>query len=106
MALSGGSLGVSFTFLDKFLADRTPEQPGALILAWGLWTSSLTLVLASHYFSALAMRKAIEQVDAGKTGAEVPGGLYDSLIKWTNALGGLGFVAGVLAMARFVYINL
>lgn len=106
MALSGGALGISFAFLDKVLRDRVPQKPKALVFAWILWTLSLTLVLASHYFSALAMRKAIQQVDAGRMGLETPGGFYDWLIKWANALGGIAFVAGVIAMACFVYAKL
>ena len=48
MALSGGAIGISFTFLKTIGDFNTLERPCLLLLAWGLWGFSIVSVLTSH----------------------------------------------------------
>jgi hypothetical protein len=104
LTLSGGALGLSLTFVAKF----TGQGRSATVFlssAWVIWAVSLICVLASHYFSTLAMRKAIEQLDKGLIYEETPGGGHDRAIRVLNGVGGLLFVLGVAAILIFAVSN-
>lgn len=105
IALSGGALGVSFAFVKDFLGGRIPQCTGFLMAAWAAWITSLLLVLWSYYFSALSMRKAISQLDAGTIRSQRTGGWFAVAIAWLNALGGLSFLVGIGFAAGFVFAN-
>lgn len=106
MALSGGALGISFAFIEKVVGSGVPRSVGALKFAWVAWVVSLAAVLTSHYLSALAMRRALEQYDGGRRPGERVGGAFDSLTSFFNAAGGLAFLAGAAAAGLFVIRNL
>lgn len=106
IALSGGALGISFSFVSAFLRDAPAQCPGLLRAAWICWASSLALTLLAYYLSPLAMRKAIAQLDKGTIRTERQGGYFDRILPWLNAAGGLLFIAGVLVMGWFVYLNM
>lgn len=106
LSLSGGALGVSFAFVRQFVGAGVASEPGVLFAAWICWIASLASVLLSHYFSTLAIRKAIEQLDAGAMGAERVGGHFDTAVAVLNGAGGLLFIAGLVVIAFFVRANL
>ena len=54
LTLSGGALGLSFAFVRDFIGSGAPERTEYLVAAWVGWVVSLSMVLASHYFSTLA----------------------------------------------------
>ena len=105
LTLSGGALGISFAFVRDFIGTESVSDVGFLVGAWAGWIASLTMVLLSHYFSTLALRRAIEQVDAGTIYNEQVGGHYDVFVKWLNGLGGLSFVIGLVLIGFFVISN-
>lgn len=106
LTLSGGALGVSFTFVEQFIGSGPAARSGFLLAAWMAWTASLAIILLSHYFSTLAIRATIEQVDAGKIYEERPGRWYDTAVKWANLLGALLFILGVIFVVVFSMSNL
>ncbi len=108
LSLSGGALGVSFAFVDKFVAPAVMKSPFLLFAAWLSWGLSVTVVLASFFFSQLAMRRAIKQVDAGagKIYIKRPGGACAVATAVCNAAGGLLFAFGVGCIILFVRANL
>jgi hypothetical protein len=106
MALSGGALGVSFAFVEKFLGGNPTQEVGFLVAAWAAWVGSLLCVPGSHYCSTLAMRKAIDQVDNGTVRKETPGGRYDVIISCLNGSGGVLFLAGAALAGFFVFSNI
>ena len=77
-----------------------------MFLAWICWGVSVAAVLASYYFSHIALRKAISQVDAGTIYDGTAGGLGTTLTYVCNALGGLLFIVGVGLLALFVWSNM
>ena len=94
VALSGGALGISFAFVERFVGDDPPLALWALMAAWVAWVCSLALVLGSHFFSTQALRKAVTQVDEKKINTERVGGNYDRVLVWLNAIGGITFILG------------
>jgi len=105
MALSSGALGVSFAFVDKIVRPGSPVAMSYIAAAWFCWVGSLTLVLVSHYFSALAMRKTVKQIDTDVLHKQHPGGWYDYAIVVLNPLGAASFVAGAILAGLFVLEN-
>lgn len=101
-SLSGGALGVSFAFMDKFVKDGSPVHPWLLKLSWGLWVLSLLTVLVSHIMSASALREAVRQIDSGVK----PGGWRDKLVGGLNWTGCALFVGGATSAGLFVFANL
>jgi hypothetical protein len=106
MALSGGALGVSFAFLKDVAGARPWSSAATLFAAWLCWGVSIVAVLASYYFSHVALRRAIGQVDAGTIRNSTPGGYFTWFTYVSNALGGLLFLAGVVLIAVFVSANM
>ncbi len=60
IALSGGALGLSLTFVKEIVDLANALQTQWLLTAWICWTTSLLCVLLSFWLSAKAMRKAIK----------------------------------------------
>jgi hypothetical protein len=106
MALSGGALGVSFAFVEKFLGGQPGAAVVALEVAWAAWVLSLAAVLTSHYLSAVAMRRLLERVDAGEWASLPKRSRLDTGIIVLNALGGAAFIAGAISAGVFVVCNL
>jgi hypothetical protein len=106
MALSGGALGLSFSFLKEIVGKKGIVSGGYLLAAWVCWGASVTCTLFSFYTSALALRRAVGQVDNEKLYTEVPGGWLDLLTEVLDFSSGLLFLGGVIALVLFVYRNL
>ena len=105
MTLSGGALGLSFTFL-KYVGN--PDKLAAksfLLGAWGMWGLSISIVLCSHYLSHRAMRHALEAMNRNELSQEKPGGVADDVINWLNPLGGILFLLGLVSLMVFVWKN-
>jgi hypothetical protein len=106
LTLSGGALGVSFAFVEKFTVAGNTVCKELLLASWVSWATSLALILLSHYCSTFAMRKAVAQVDAGTISTQPPGGAWDNATKALNALGAMTFVVGVVFICTFAINNL
>jgi hypothetical protein len=106
MALSGGALGLSFSFLKEVVGKKGIVSGGYLLAAWACWGASVTCTLASFYTSVLAMRHAVKQVDDDSIYTALEAGRFDLLTKVLNVTAGLLFVVGVIALVLFVHRNL
>ena len=106
VALSGGALGVSFAFVERFIGDDPPRVLWTLMVAWVVWVCSLAFVLGSHFFSTMAMRATVVQLDDGKIYTEPVGGASGRVLVWLNFLGGATFILGAFLAGVFVWYNL
>lgn len=106
LALSGGALGITFAFIKDIVGDKPIINSDLIFFAWLSWGISVSVVLLSYYFSHLALRKAIRQVDDAKIHKNRPGGLFDLITGVLNALGGILFLVGVILAALFAQLNL
>ena len=106
MALSGGALGLSFTFL-RDVAKTTPlHWTPYLLAAWLCWGLSVSCVLCSFLTSALALRKATDQTDAKLIYLELVGGKYNTITKRLNYAGGALFLLGLVLLVIFIGVNM
>jgi hypothetical protein len=96
IALSGGALGISMSFVDKFIGSRTVACPHLLLNAWLLWTLSLVIVLFSFALSRRALRHMIRQIDKGVSISDT--GKDSRLTQAANLLAPLSFIAGTILM--------
>src|ERR1041384_3332720 len=92
LALSGGALGISITFVKDLLGPGTLSCKGCLLTSWICWGVSVLTILVSYYASQLTLNRAIKQIDAG-TRPLRPGGAFRVFTLTLNAIGGILFVA-------------
>ncbi len=114
MALSGGALGVSLAFVRDLVPH--PREVLWLMLAWGLFATSLLAILVSFLTSQAAIRVALDQYDRGKADrgeddkseAEhgEAGGVPGVMTIVLNALAAGAFVVGVICVLVFGWFNL
>jgi len=106
LALSGGALGVSMTFLKDVVINRGVEGGGYLLAAWVCWGLSVTCTLSSYYTSSQALRRAVAQTDDKLIYLELAGGRFNQVTKALNFSAGLLFALGVVSIVVFVAHNL
>jgi hypothetical protein len=106
LSLSGGALGISFIFLKDVLGNKPILDKNYLLISWVSWGLSSIAVLASFYFSHLALRRAIDQVDKGTIKNQRPGGCLSIATDILNASGAILFFIGVLLITLFASSNL
>jgi hypothetical protein len=106
LSLSGGALGISFAFVDKFIAGKPVVFAWELVLAWVAWAVSMSCVLVSFYMSQQALRHTLVQIDSGRIYSEPPGGRFDGMTRFLNPAGMVLFFVGVGFMVVFVSNNL
>jgi hypothetical protein len=105
MALSGGALGVTFSFWKELSGRAAPVHSGFLVVAWICWGLSVTSVLFSFYTSQRALRHAISQVEERTIYLYRPGGWFGRITTSLNAFGGILFFLGLLLTCIFAYQN-
>jgi preprotein translocase subunit Sss1 len=106
LALSGGSLALSFAFTKDILGTADAVHSIYLLLAWAAWTASSTSVLMSFFTSQRACRKVIRQLDAASKVPARPGGWLDFGTEVLNIAGLVLFVVGLVMMVIFLNHNL
>lgn len=106
LTLSGGALGISFTFLKDIVGVNSITEPAFLIWSWRLWAGSILCVLFSYFLSHLSLRKAIAQVDDQTIYDQKPGAMWSTWTACLNIAGAALFVLGVLMLTCFASINL
>jgi hypothetical protein len=105
VALSGGALGLSFTFLKDVANGQASSHTSLLIAAWASWGLSLAFTLTSFYTGVAALRETIRQIDQGTLYQERPGRWFDRITTLLNPAAGLLFIFGLVFMMAFVYFN-
>ena len=105
ISLSSGALGISFVFVSNITTEPI-QRPLLLILAWGVWGLSVTLILTSFVTSRFAFQRAVKQVDTEKVHDERPGGLLTVITNMLNIISGMLFIVGVFLLAWFVTVNM
>lgn len=103
LSLSGGALGVSFAFTQHFLGTPPYRLQLLLVLAWLAWAASILAILASFFFSNIALRRALSGDCSATTEKS---NRCDSVTAVLNIIGGVFFPTGVVFLAIFVLKNL
>jgi|ERR1051326_4718062 hypothetical protein len=105
IALSGGALAVSITFVKTLISDHA-QRLAFLLGAWGLWLISLALVVLSFYISIEAHRTAVKGFDENPDGTERLGGHWDKMTRSFRPISLITFLFGIISIAIFSFINL
>jgi len=100
MTLAGGALAISLTFIHDVAPH--PRHKGWLGWSWLLLAVSLLLILVSFVASQYAIARQIRQIDGLNVSRwNVPSRMTAGL----NFASGMAFIAGVLCMVRFAWVN-
>jgi hypothetical protein len=105
VALSGGALGLSFTFLKDVANGQASSHTTLLLAAWGCWGLSVAFTLTSIYTGVRALRETVRQIDRGTIYEEKVGRRWSSVTALLNPGAGLLFILGLIFMITFVYFN-
>lgn len=105
MALAGGALGLSLTFVKDIVKSPHPESLWRLETSWGCLTLSLAFILVSMLFSQWALRRAIKQVDEFSLSGARVGGIFAFLTATLNILSGMALLGGITLLAWFSISN-
>lgn len=106
LSLSGGALAISLVFVHDIIGDGEMSGACLLFIAWVCWIVSMVSTLSSFLFSHHALRKAIDQVDAGAIHTDKRGGRFNLATHVANVLSLIAFVIGVILIVIFVSLNL
>lgn len=106
VTLSGGGLGISLTFVDKFIKSGVPVDVTLLYYTWIAWATSVGVIFASHFCSIRALRCALKQAYEGSVYSRRPGGRWAILTEILNISGAILFIAGLILIILFVRRNL
>jgi hypothetical protein len=79
--------------------------PILLIGAWCAWSISAAAILLSHYFSVLALRHAVKQLDKQTIYTQTPGGGFNISTMLLNFAAGALFIVGLALIIGFVQLN-
>ena len=105
MTLSGGSLGISITFLKDIVPLPLAATKLFLFVSWIAFAVSLASILVSYLFSMESLRKTIHQVDDGTLYTNPIGGFATKLTEFLRILAAIGFLVGVVAFIWFALSN-
>ncbi len=81
VALSGGALALSITFLKDLIDLKSANHPELLMFSWLAFILSLAAILGRIFFGIEAYRKAIEQVDEETIHQNKPGGIFATVAR-------------------------
>ena len=105
--LSGGSIGISFTFLtdlyDILFKKENPDF-SILYISWFLSFLSLAIILINHRFDIKAYEKTIDQIDRNVIYQEKPGGNYTRIVHCLNFVSGITCLLGIGFLITFIFL--
>jgi hypothetical protein len=108
LSLSGGALGISLAFVDKFIGASGAALPLFLAIAWGALVSSIVAVLVGMHVSQWAIDRHIrdlERYSIAPTGTAFPSNPWAKCTSVANAIASLLFIVGIICLLVFVYAN-
>ena len=106
VALSGGSLGLSLTFLKDIADPENIISANWLLAAWALFVISIASILGEILFGISAHKKAIIQADEDSLHREKTGGTFGSISVFLQRLAAIALVLGLISISYFVFLNI
>lgn len=106
LTLAAGALGLSLMLIDPKRLSSPAHGTWALGVSWASLSLCLLASLLSLITSRLALRKTIQQVDAGLVRLEAPGGRYSAATEALNIGAAALLVVGVCFLVGFAWMNI
>jgi len=108
--VAAGSFGISFAFIDKFVAFGQAAHPALLIVSWACFALCLIAVILGHFISAESYRKQRDEVAQnmilqfdGKPAESKP---IKDMVSPCNYIGLISYIGGIVCLLFFVLLNL
>jgi hypothetical protein len=105
LALSGGALGISFSFIKDVIGTNPIVNSYLLTNSWKCWGISLACVLISFFSSQRSLRSIIKSID-NDTVYKRKNNLYNAITFVLNITSGSMFILGVYLIINFVSYNM
>lgn len=106
LAIAGGALGLSITFIKDIIGKGEMLHGWLLVLSWAALTACIILMLWAFHMGLKAYRKAQDQVDSGSIENETPGGFFSAILNGLNYISISLLSVGLICLFTFSYINL
>ncbi len=111
LAISGGSLGLSLTFVEKIVPMDRATDVWMLVASWLFLGSAMLLALFSHYASAHATEALIDRIHEDMGLPEPERSInkkaldWSAMTRWANRIAMTGTMIGVALAVTFCAIN-
>ena len=105
--IASGALGISFSFIDKFVPDFSKAQDtDKLFNAWYIFGSVIFLFLSNHFISMLANTWAVknDNLSDEEFNNKIAG--WNWSIRVINAVMVVLLLIGVICLIQFVELNI
>jgi len=106
MALSGGALAISLTFIKEVVSKPKSGTLGLLAAGWACLAASVAAILVSKLTSQWALRKAMRQVDDDQIRREHPGAVFGRATDALNIVAAVAFLCGISLLGWFAISNM
>jgi hypothetical protein len=107
LAISGGALGISLTFIKDFVPFDKSIYPGLFLFAQLLFTVVITVGFVSHYWSMRGTIRSIEKADNRKYDEILSDNKRDNkLINRFNGFIATALPIGILLLVLYCFINI
>lgn len=106
VALSGGALALSITFLKDLVEFDNILFPYLLIISWGFFVASIACVLLEILFGIEAQKRAIKQTDDGSIYISKPGGWLSGATVLLRYSAAILVLLGLLSISIFSFCNI
>lgn len=106
MALSGGALAISLTFIKEVVSKPRSGTLGLLAAGWACLAASVAAILVSKLTSQWALRTAIRQVDEGQIRRERAGAVFGWATHALNIVAAVTFLCGISFLGWFAISNM
>jgi hypothetical protein len=107
LALSGGALGISMTFI-KDIVTR-PECKWILVISWTCFGLAITILLLGFRVCRKAYIQEIESLDARQEKSKKTNNKKNAWIEATEVANNFAlifFIIGLILLAAFIFINI
>ena len=108
LTLSGGALGISITFFDKFIGPSGVALPYLLALAWLVLIWSVLLVLLGMHVSQRAIERHLDDLEkfsVAPLGTKFPSNPWAKFTETSNKVASVLFAVGLICLAIFAFAN-
>jgi hypothetical protein len=109
LALSGGGLAVSISFIRDLVPNAAPSSLTILWVSWLLYASSMTFTLFSFLFSQWAFDRELTLMDAhflsGDKEALRRPNRYAAAVRWLNYASCTALTTAIALTVVFAFVN-
>ena len=108
--IAAGSFGISFAFIDKFVAVAQAVYSPLLIASWACFSGCLIVMVIGHLLSAESYRRQRDEVARNMSlkfeGKTAENKTLKDMVSPCNYIALASYVGGIICLLLFVLLNL